>query len=248
MRSIDRSAHTNRWRRLPTAEKGLLALGMMVAALLASHWLVLAAILALAVGLALAGARITLHDLRHAASVPLGFIALSTLAQLITVSFAADEPRFGLTSLDGVGQALFIGLRSTACVAALLFLALTTPLSSILDLLRHIGVSRDLSDIALLMLRMIWLLLDCLDAGWRSQVNRLGHCGWKRSIRSSGSLAVALLPRVLSRAQRLNDGLASRGFTGDLRFVSIEQQTNWRRLSVVSLVPLALTGLALWVV
>ena len=247
MRSIDRSAHTNRWRRLPTAEKGLFALGMMVPALLASHWLVLAAILALAVALMLAGARISWHDLRHAASVPLGFIALSTLAQVVTLNFEPGWPQFGLASPEGIAQALFIGLRSTACVAALLFLALTTPLSSILDLLRHVGLSRDLSDIALLMLRMVWLLLDCLEAGWRSQVNRLGHRGWLRSIRSSGSLAVALLPRVLNRAQRLNDGLASRGFTGDLRFVSIEQRTNWQRLALVSLVPLAFTGLALGV-
>jgi cobalt/nickel transport system permease protein len=207
----------------------------------------LATILAVAVLLTLAGARITWYDLRHAASLPLGFIALSTLAQLVTLNFEPGWPQFGLASPEGAGYALFIGLRSTASVAALLFLALTTPLSSILDLLRRVGLSRDLSDIALLMLRMVWLLLDCLDAGWRSQVNRLGHCGWRRSIRSSGSLVVALLPRVLNRAQRLNDGLASRGFTGDLRFVSIEQRTSWQRLALVSLVPLALTVLALGV-
>ena len=50
------------------------------------------------------------------------------------------------------------------------------------------------------MLRLVWILLDCLEAGWRSQLNRLGHRTWRLSFRSSGSLAVALLPRVLNRA------------------------------------------------
>ena len=247
MRSIDRSSHTNRWRRLPTAEKALFALGMIVAALLAGHWLVLLAILALTLGVTIIGARISWFDLQNAARVPLGFIALSTLAQLVTLNFEPGWPQFGIASFEATLGALLVGLRSTTCVAALLFLALTTPLSSILDLLRRVGLSRDLSDIALLMLRMIWLLLDCLDAGWRSQVNRLGHCGWKRSIRSSGSLAVALLPRVLGRAQRLNEGLASRGFTGDLRFISVERQTSWQRLALVGLAPLGMAAVALGV-
>jgi len=247
MRSIDRSAHTNRWRRLPTAEKALFALGMMAAALVASHWLVLLAVFSLTLVVTLLGARIAWRDVRNAARVPLGFIALSTLAQLVTLHFGGGWPQLGLATSEAALHGLFIGMRSTTCVAALLFLALTTPLSSILDLLRRAGLSRDLSDIALLMLRMVWLLLDCLDAGWRSQVNRLGHCGWKRSIRSSGSLAVALLPRVLSRAQRLNDGLASRGFTGDLRFLSIEGQTSWQRLSLTGMAPLVLMAAALGV-
>ena len=245
MRSIDRSAHTNRWRRLPTAEKGLFALGMMAAALIANNWLVLLATLCVTVSVTLAGARIPWRDLCNAGRVPLGFIALSTVAQLITLNLASGWPQIGLATFDAALQAILVGIRSMTGVAALLFLALTTPLSSILDLLRRTGLSRDLSDIALLMLRMVWLLLDCLDAGWRSQVNRLGHCGWRRSIRSSGSLAVALLPRVLSRAQRLNDGLASRGFTGDLRFISIEQQTSWQGLALAGLVPLILVATAL---
>ena len=248
MRSIDRSAHTNRWRRLPTAEKTVFAVGMMVAALLTSQWWLLVVMLVLLVAIALIGARVTAHDLRNAASVPLGFIAVSTLAQLVTVSFAGGWLQLGIAPSDAMARAFFIGLRSTTCVAALLALALTTPLSSILDLLRRVGLSRDLSDIALLMLRMVWLLLDCMEQGWRSQVNRLGHRGWRRSIRSSGSLAVALLPRVLNRAQRLNDGLASRGFTGDLRFLSIEQRTSWQRLALVAVAPCIFAVLAMGMV
>lgn len=243
MRSIDRCAQTNRWRRWPTAEKLVFALGMMAVALFATSWTIELIVIAIMLGVAHFGAGIALRDLWHAALVPLGFIALSTLAQAVTLG---GQGGIGIAPSDTLAHALFTGVRSTACVMALLFLALTTPLTSILAVFRRLGLSKDLADIALLMFRLIWLLLDCLDAGRRSQTARHGHEGWRRTVKSNGMLLASLLPRALGRAERLNAGLAARGFDGDLRFISIEHPINRMRLLGVLLLVASFAALAPW--
>lgn len=214
-------------------EKLTFALAMMLVALFSTSWTVDFLAIVMMIAATHFGAGISLRDLRHAAIVPLGFILTSTVAQAITVGGPAGV---GLAPVETLLHAAFIGTRSTACVMALLFLALTTPLTSIVGVLRRIGLSKDLADIALLMFRLIWLLLDCLDAGRRSQVARHGHDGWRRTLRSNGMLLASLLPRAMGRADRLSAGLAARGYDGDLRFLSIEQPVNAVRLA---------TGLAL---
>jgi cobalt/nickel transport system permease protein len=248
LRSIDRCAHTNRWRRLPTAEKLVFALAMMLVALFATSWTIQIAVIAAMLALMLLGAAIAWRDVVNAAMVPLGFIAVSTVAQSITVDVAGGWLQLGIASPDTLIHAGFVGLRSVACVIALLFLALTTPLTSILAVMRRLGLGKDIADIALLMFRLIWLLLDCLDAGRQSQTARLGHDGWKRTLRSNGMLLASLLPRALGRADRLNDGLAARGYDGDLRFISIEHPVNRLRMAAAMALVAIMAVLALWTV
>lgn len=229
MRLIDRSAQTNRWRQVAAIEKVALSLGMMILALCSTSWLVQGQVLLAIVLLLRLGAWIGLHDMLVSAAVPAGFIFASTLAQIVTLDFDYFRPVVDL-SLTMVEPAVFIGLRSLACVAALLFLALTTPLTDILRLLRRMGLGAEVSDIALMMFRFVWLTLDCLESGRQSQVNRLGYGGYRRTIHSIGMLMANLLPRVLGRAQRLEAGLAARGYSGELRFIVREQPLSPGRL------------------
>jgi cobalt/nickel transport system permease protein len=234
MRFVDRSAHTNRWRRLPCLEKLVLTIGMMVAALTTASWLAEGAILIVMVGLALFSAGVAWRDLARAAAAPAGFVLVGTLAQAVSIRFGGAGPAFELTG-EALANASFIALRSLACIAALLTLALTTPLPDLLRLMRRAGLGRDVGDMALVMFRFIWLLLDCADRGRQSQLNRLGYVGHGRSFRSLGALMAALLPRALSRAQRLETGLLARGYDGDLRFISLEHPVSAVRLCRIAL-------------
>jgi cobalt/nickel transport system permease protein len=233
MRLIDRNAQTNRWRRLPALEKAALAIGMMIAALCSPGWMAQGVVLMTCAALLLWGARIPGGDILRSASVPAGFIALSSLAQIVTLHAENGWPVPGLSE-DALLPAGFIALRSLACVAALLFLALTTPLTDILRLLRRAGIGPEASDIALMMFRFIWLTLDCVESSSRSQANRLGYDGYRRSLRSLGLLLAALLPRVLNRAQRVEAGLAARGYDGELRFIDLEEKLSLARLGAAA--------------
>lgn len=231
-RTIDRNAQTNRWRRLPAIEKAALAIGLMIASLSSRGWLVQGLIILTVVCLLVRGARVPLRDVLGTATIPVGFIAASTLAQIITLRFSHGSPIFGL-SWAALKPATYVGFRSFACVLALLGLALTTPLTDILKLLRRMGVGAEVSDIALMMFRFIWLTLDCAECGAQSQANRLGYSTYRRTLHSLGLLFASLLPRVLGRAQRLEAGLAARGYTGELRFIELQQRTSPAHLAAI---------------
>jgi cobalt/nickel transport system permease protein len=235
VRLIDRNAQTNRWRRLPAGDKAALALGMMIVSLCTPGWAVQGIIILVMWVCLLGGARVPLRDALTCAAIPLGFIAASSVAQVISLHLAHGIPVVGVSSAS-LEPAARVALRSFACVSALLWLALTTPLTDILQMLRRFGLGHEISDIALMMFRFIWLTLDCLESGVHSQANRLGYVGYRRGLRSTGLLMASLLPRVLGRARRLENGLAARGYSGELRFIQVNRPTSRpRQLGIVTL-------------
>lgn len=233
MRAIDRCTQTNRWRHYAAGEKLLFAVGVMAVSLISAGWAGQVVVLIAMLVLMNIGAGIAWIDILRAARVPFLFIATGTLAQLVSVTLVGYVPTFSLVSVEGIDKACFVALRSGTCVSALLFLALTTPLSSILQLLQRMGLNAEISDIAMVMFRTIWLLLDCLEAGQRSLGARLGYTSNRRMLRSNGLLLASLLPRVLDRGRRMETGLAARGYTGRLNFISVERPASGAGLLVV---------------
>lgn len=246
MRAIDRCAQTNRWRHLAAGEKLLIALGTMLISLSATGWAGQMFLFAMMIVFMVAGARIRTRDIFSAARVPLLFIAAGTLAQLLSVSMNDYWPQVSLVDNAAIEKVGFVAMRSIACVSALLFLALTTPLTSLVQLAQRQGISPELCDVALVMFRMIWSLLDALEAGRQALSARLGHAGYRRTIRSNGLLLAALLPRVLGRAQRMERGLAARGYQGRLAFLSRERPASFVRLSLGSFALFCVFGLTWW--
>ncbi|MBB4064510.1 CbiQ family ECF transporter T component [Gellertiella hungarica] len=221
MRLIDRAAQTNRWRHMPTAEKLAVSLcGLAVAALSPSPG-VKGAVFLLMGGLVMAGARVRPADYLRALAVPAGFIATGVAAQAVTLSLSGG-PVLALAGPEAMARALSFAATGFASVSALLFLALTTPLTRLVEWLEDRGLNPHLADVALVMFRMIWLTLDCLESGERALKGRLGHRSFRGILTSHGLLLAALLPRVLARARRLETGLAARGYQGRLVFLSGE--------------------------
>lgn len=235
MRAIDRCAQTNRWRHVAAGEKLLVSIGAMIVALAAAGWIGQLVVLVSMTALTRFGAGVSVRDLLRAARVPLAFVLTGTLAQIVTVSMHGWWPSVSLVSGPQMIAAGFIALRSIACIAALLFLALTTPLSSLLQLLQRIGLNAEISDLAMAMLRLVWLTLDCLDNGQKALSARLGYVDNRRMIRSQGMLLAALLPRVLNRASRMETGLAARGYSGRLQFLTIENRASPVRLGLIAI-------------
>ncbi len=125
MRLIDRNAQTNRWRRFPAAEKAALAIGLMLVSL-TGNWPAQVLTIALTVVSLIAGARVAARDVWNCATIPVGFIVASTAAQVVTLHFEHGTPVLGI-SLAALQPAARVALRSFACVSALIWLALTTP-------------------------------------------------------------------------------------------------------------------------
>ena len=72
-------------------------------------------------------------------------------------------------------------------------------------------------EVASVTYRMLFVLLDSLRTIREAQTARMGHSSLRRSYRSSGLLAAAVLTRSWDRARRMQEGLAGRGMESGLR-------------------------------
>jgi cobalt/nickel transport system permease protein len=231
MSPVDRAAHLNRWRHGSLTEKAALALGMLLLAIVLPPGPAAPMVAVVMTTAALAGARVPAKIWLACAAAPLGFL----LAGAVSLAVQIDAHGVSLAPGGFMASARLVA-RSFAALTCLLFLALTTPATDLIAGLRRLGLPAEISEIALLMYRFLFLLGDTAMAMDSAQAARLGHVGAKRRLRSLGLLIANLLPRALDRARRLEVGLAARGWDGEMRVLSKRAKISAPALAVVLLV------------
>ncbi|MDQ1294932.1 MAG: cobalt/nickel transport system permease protein [Actinomycetota bacterium] len=241
--AIDVAAWSSPWRSRSPGDKALLCCGLVGCALVLPTWPAAPAVLVTTAVLALGPARLSWRVLLRVVRVPAAFIVLAAAPVAVTVR---TDPGFALlVTRDGMLRAADLGLHGLAGSAAVLLLAATTPLSDLLPRLRALGVPSAVIEIALLMYRLLFELLDSIRAITEAQTARLGYAGWAAALRSSSGLVAAVLVRSWDRARRLETGLAGRGLEGSLTVLD-ETAPSDRRFLTASLTGLAaLTALSL---
>lgn len=222
--AIDDAAWTSRWRSRSTEEKALLSGGLLALAVggpqPASGILVALS----AVSLALLGARVAPSLMARAARAPLLFVLIGLVGVVVSIGSADGSSLWQWgpiwISEQSVDRGVVVLARSVGAVSALLLLATTTPVPAVLDGLRRLRVPAVMLDIAGVMYRLLFMLLDTQSAIRESQAARLGYSGRRNAYRSFGTLGAAVLVRALDRARRLENGLGGRGYDGSLAVVS----------------------------
>ncbi|MEU8351174.1 cobalt ECF transporter T component CbiQ, partial [Streptomyces sp. NPDC048845] len=147
-------------------------------------------------------------------SACVGFCVTGALPLLVRVG-GADGPLS--LAPDGPVQAAHLLLRTSAASLGVLLFAFTTPLSDVLPRLTRAGVPPAVADVALVTYRITFLLLDTVARVRRAQAARLGHTSRAAAWRSLAGQGATVFLRAFSRAGRLQDGLAGRGYDGTLR-------------------------------
>ncbi|GHD56603.1 cobalt ECF transporter T component CbiQ [Streptomyces goshikiensis] len=228
MLPIDVAAHGSRWRRRHPLEKGLLGVGLTVTAVALPPWpggpLVAGATLAVLLG----PAGVPGRRLWRAFRIPLGFCFTGALPLLFAVGGPAGPVSW---APDGPRQATELLLRTSAASLGVLLFAFTTPVSDVLPRLVRAGVPAPVVDVALVMYRIGFLLLDSMAQVRRAQAARLGQTGRAAVWRSLAGLAATSFVRAFDRAGRLQEGLAGRGYDGALRVLVPEAALSWRFLA-----------------
>ncbi len=246
MHPIDLCANTNRWSRQHPLQKLLLAGGGLLLSLLLPPLAAGPIILAGMVSLALLGAKVP-------ARVYCGFLGVAAAFALAGAVPLAFGTRWGASGLklafspQGADTAIHVLLRAWAAVSCLLFLAMTTPLATLVSQLRRLKVPGAIIELMLVIYRLLWLLSDVFHRMWVAQAARLGYTGLRRSMRSTGMLAACLLGRIMDRASRLETGLAARGYQGDLNVLAEDRPLSWGwiALTLASQVSLVVVSLFL---
>ncbi|MFJ7987352.1 cobalt ECF transporter T component CbiQ [Streptomyces sp. NPDC096351] len=214
MLPIDAAAHSSRWRRRHPAEKAFLGFGLTLCAVGLPPWpgalLVAAATLAVLLG----PAGVPGRALWRAFRIPLGFCVTGAVPLLFEVGGPGGFVALGPDGPVHAGELL---LRTASASLGVLLFAFTTPVSDVLPRLVRAGVPAPVVDVALVMYRIVFLLLDAMTRIREAQAARLGHTTRAATWRSLAGLGATAFVRAFDRAQRLQSGLAGRGYDGTLR-------------------------------
>lgn len=220
---IDRYAYTNRLRDIDPLQKGSIAIGVMLLCLLLNHLLVSIVTIGWMIVLLVFWARIPWGVVLQLLFAEAMFLMLSGIGIMVSVALVEPLPigatvHTGPVWLTVTEESFYRGAliisRALGSVAAMNFLALTTPLPDILDLLRRLRMPIVLIDLTSIMYRHIFLLLETVGRIHTAQASRLGYGTFGAALRSSAVLASRVFVDAYWRGHRMERALASRGYFG----------------------------------
>lgn len=213
MHSLDTLAYTNPWRLRHPGEKAALALGLLGCAVALPPWPGALIVGGCALVVLLGPVALRPGQVWRAVRAPLVFVAVGSVPLLVAVGgspLVAFEP-------GGLGPAAALAGRAVAALLCLVLFAATTPLADTLPRLERLGVPAAVTEIASLMYRLLFLLLDTITTVRQAQAGRLGFRDWRTTYRSLAGQGGAVFVSAFDRARRMEEGLALRGYTGSLK-------------------------------
>jgi cobalt/nickel transport system permease protein len=119
---------------------------------------------------------------------------------------------------EGLRQGAFLGSRVLGAVSVVFLLSIVTPAHRIFQALRWFRSSRNWLEIAILMYRYIFVLMDRVSDLAAAQRLRLGYTARGRAMRSFTALAGATIIHSLEQSQRTHNAMRLRGYRGTMPF------------------------------
>lgn len=186
-------------------------------------------------------------------TIPLAFLLLSTLAIVLNIKrtpldlFAIQLGSWYLTSSRAALQyAVQLILTALSAVSCLYFLAFSTPMPDILEVLRKLHCPKLLIELMLLIYRFIFILLNTASAISVAQECRLGNKDYRTALNSFGKLGSVLMIRAMSRSNRLYDAMEARCYDGNIRVLSETRPPKKKVILAIILFDTCLFLFALW--
>ena len=233
---IEQCAYTNRWRFVSPAAKALFCLCGLIAAFAANHAAAGALVAILTVMATLVGAGILVRNYFRIALPPLGFLLLGCLTLGYSLDMNGVNGELVIRWLpEGWAPIMRLAARSLAALSAMLFLALSTPMTDLIALLRRLKVPETLLEIMVLCYRMLFVFSEAVRDTRTAQAARLGYATPALALRSLGSLTANLTLQIWQRSRDLHISAQSRNNDGPLRFLEPEYVSSRRDLSIATL-------------
>ena len=143
---------------------------------------------------------------------------------------------------EGFRQGTLLGTRALGSLSTVFLLSIVTPAHRIFQALRWFGISRNWLEIAILMYRYIFVLMDRAANIAAAQRIRLGYTAKGRPLRSAAVLAGATLCLSFEQAERTHAAMRLRGYRGTMPFGPLSPLTTRdRRILVFCLALIAVT-------
>ncbi|MFH2074262.1 MAG: cobalt ECF transporter T component CbiQ [Pseudomonadota bacterium] len=156
-------------------------------------------------------------------AAPLSIVAVLVVIQTFVTG---TTPLFTVTlagwqftaKAEGFRQGALMGARVLGAVSVVFLLSVVTPAHRIFQALRWFRLSRNWLEIAILMYRYIFVLMDRVSDLAAAQRLRLGYTARGRAMRSFTALAGATIIHSLEQAKRTHDAMRLRGYRGTMPF------------------------------
>lgn len=117
---------------------------------------------------------------------------------------------------DGLMEGVHIVSRLAGGVSILAVVGFSTPFTELMAALSWLKVPQVLIDVALFAWRYLFLLLEDAQVVYNAQRNRLGYVGYRRGLRSFGTLAGVLVIKAFDNSQSITTAMVQRGYDGDM--------------------------------
>lgn len=200
--------------------KLIVALTSLTCVLLADKW-AYPLLICLASITALFALRLPLKVIVGRLLLPLGMVAVILVLRLFmtkgTPLFAIEFWLWKLTATqEGLQAGGLIAARVMGGMGILLLLSSTTPAYEIFRTLRWFRIPLLWVEIAMLVYRYIFVLIDLTHDSALAQKLRLGYRDTQTSLRSLGILSGSVLVRALDQAIRTSEAMNLRGYAGTI--------------------------------
>ncbi|AEF96363.1 cobalt ECF transporter T component CbiQ [Methanotorris igneus] len=219
---IDNIAHYNKLRMVNPKLKVIFAISSLLVCVFSKSIVVpiIVALIMIYLTLFRAGVPKSIYLKLMFAPIGFGLITLVLMAFMFGYVKLFSFEIFGFKIpiyKDGIDLGLLVFSRMLGGVACMLFLALTTPMTELFYVLRELGVPSSVLDIAMMMYRYIFVLLEEMIRVENAQKTRLGYRNLKTTFKSLGMLASNLFIRTWERGEQLFITMSSRCYNGDLK-------------------------------
>lgn len=231
----------NAFTRMDARAKMIVACCLIIA-VISSTRIWMPAMVFIACVSAILAIRIPLKLLLLRLAAPMGIVfVLIVLQTFLTPGIPFSEfSLFGRNfqaTHEGLMRGALLGSRVLGAVSVVLLLGSVTPAYKIFHGLRWFRVPEGWVEIALLVYRYIFTLLDQTADVAAAQRVRLGYSGFRRSLRSLGVLAGTVVTRSLDQAMRTYEAMSLRGYQGSLPFGPLPNIKSSDRRNVILAVP-----------
>ena len=240
MITIDKLCYTSKLRYVNAGEKFAFAVITLLLCVISRSTAVACIVLAVTGILTVWKGGIPLFHYIRYMMIPLAFLIFH-LSRTPMDLFAIPVGNWYITSSIATLQyALQLILTALASVSCLYFLSLSTPIPSILEVLRKIHCPRILIELMMLIYRFIFVLMNTASAIITSQNSRLGNRTYKTSLKSFSSMASVLLLRSFKRANALYNAMESRCYDGTLHVLSESAPPKLQHIVMITIFELLL--------
>lgn len=173
--------------------------------------------------------------------LPVSFLIIGVAAVAFSITKGPDDFiwAFNIGSYSvgiirqGMINAVELFFRSLGAVSCLYFLALTTPLTELITILKRFRVPTLVIELMTLIYRCIFILLGVTGQIYTAQSSRLGYKNMRTSFNSLSQLVASMFIKSYRHSLTMYDSMASRCYNGNLLFLEEQRKLSVRNLLLI---------------